>query len=281
MPVISQSKHSNGVPAAPSLSPDKRNVASSRFWKELWNHYIAAPSIAICRVPELEFASTLPVDVRFLDHCCGDGKFAELAWPGKKLTAGCDISERDVQTARTRDNYESVDVCDAGKHLPYADASFDVIFNNSALEHIADLNSTLAEVSRVLAPGGIFAFNVLNHRYFEWWPLSESDKQGYRGWQPFYHALSIEQWTKELRAVGLEVESVQGYFDRGAARLLAKLDCEFSGKYCAGRESEFFNRYMRHPKVMQWLYRNLCGNSTWVTGPDEGAGYFIQARKPL
>jgi SAM-dependent methyltransferase len=279
MQVISEGQHGKSVSAAPQLPYDKRRVASSSFWSGLWAHYTAAPSIALCRVPELEYAATLPVNLRFLDHCCGDGKFAELAWPGVKLTAGCDISERDILTARDRGNYASADVCDASKALPYADQSFDVIFNNSALEHIVDLDNTLAEVGRVLAPGGVFAFNVLNHRYFEWWPLSAADKAGYRDWQPFYHAFSIEEWTRRLKAVGLEVESVQGYFDKSASQLLAKLDCEFSGKYCANRESAFYDRYVRHPKLMQWLYRMLCGKSIWQTRADEGAGYFIQARK--
>ena len=56
-------------------------VGTSRFWSLLWTRSTLAPSVALCRVPELEYAATLDVTGRVLDHCCGDGMFASLAWP--------------------------------------------------------------------------------------------------------------------------------------------------------------------------------------------------------
>lgn len=38
--------------------------------------------------------------------------------------------------------------------LPFADASFDVLFNKSVLEHVFEVSRLLAECHRVLAPGG-------------------------------------------------------------------------------------------------------------------------------
>ena len=249
----------------------------SRFWLPLWAEYPTAPSIVICRVPELEYASTLDVSVRTLDHCCGDGIFASLAWPGRRLQAGCDLSELSVRQALARGAHGRVDACDASRALPYQDGAFDLVFNNSALEHIPDLVATLSEASRVLVPGGTFAFNVLNRRFYEWWPMAGRSAQEYRDWQPFYHAYSLQEWEQKLGNAGLRITSVDGYLDRRAARALARLDYAFSGAYLADRKSTIVSLVRRHPRWMSFLLRSGLGGLRWKTKPDAGAGYFIQA----
>ena len=41
--------------------------------------------------------------------------------------------------------------------LPYADASFNTVISNCVIEHIPDNDAVLAEIFRVLRPGGVFA----------------------------------------------------------------------------------------------------------------------------
>jgi len=255
----------------------KQNLSASRFWRPLCERYVAAPSIYLCRVPELEYAATLDVSGKVLDHCCGDGQFAALAWPGKKLTAGCDFNEVVTEVAAKQGIYTRVDTCNACQRLPYETGTFDLVFDNSALEHLPDLPAALAEVSRVLAPQGVFAFNVLNHRYFEWWPLDEAAKNAYREWQPFFHALSLEEWKRMLAKAGMRVKSVEGYFDRRASRELALLDYAFSSVYLGQRRSAIVWSYWRAPALFRKYWRQRVSSLTWKTAPDEGAGYFIQA----
>ena len=131
-------------------------VETSRFWSLLWTRYTLAPSVALCRVPELEYAATLDVTGRVLDHCCGDGMFASFAWPDRRVSAGCDVHANSIAAARSLGIYSRLDGCDASKRLPYEDDAFDLVFNNSALEHIKDVDAALFEVSRVLADGGFF-----------------------------------------------------------------------------------------------------------------------------
>ena len=44
-----------------------------------------------------------------------------------------------------------------GRSLPFRDASFDAIFSLATLEHVQGIERFLAEVARVLAPGGVFS----------------------------------------------------------------------------------------------------------------------------
>jgi SAM-dependent methyltransferase len=47
-----------------------------------------------------------------------------------------------------------------GEHLPFGDASFDVVYSSNVLEHVTSLDALNAEMRRVLKPGG-FAVHLL------------------------------------------------------------------------------------------------------------------------
>lgn len=254
-------------------------LAKSRFWSSLWKYYSSAPSVVFCRVPELEYASRLDVSSCVLDHCCGDGILASLAWPEQKLCAGCDISEVRIASARRKGLYSRLEVCDVSRPTPFHSNSFDLIFNNSALEHIPDLDATLSEVRRLLKPGGKFAFNLLNHRYFEWWPLGEVAKKVYREWQPFYHALPIDEWGARLERSGMMLISYEGYFDEDAARMLGYLDYVFSAYYLRKRQSAIVLATRNLGFLAKIYWKRRLAKYRWQTEPDNGAGYFIIARR--
>ena len=261
-----------------SVNHHSQRISDSRFWPDLWKTYTRAPSIALCRVPELEYASTLSLDGLTLDHCCGDGLFAKMGWPSK-FSAGCDLNKVSLNDAARLNRHERLDLCDAGKRLPYPDQHFDLVFDNSALEHIPDLQQSLREIARVLRSRGVFSFNVLNHRYFEWWPMDRESLEAYREWQPFYHALSVEQWSRELSAVGLEIQDLRGYFNEEASRTLALLDYEFSGYHIRRRPSRLVADYNSLFGMQRRKWRLRMEELTWRTDPDTGAGYFITARR--
>lgn len=52
-------------------------------------------------------------------------------------------------------------VCADAERLPFADASFDLVFSSLMLQWCDDLRAVLAETRRVLAPGGLFLFATL------------------------------------------------------------------------------------------------------------------------
>jgi SAM-dependent methyltransferase len=236
--------------------------------------------MALCRVPETEFASSLSLAGRALDHCCGDGVFASLVWPDARFHAGCDLNEVSVAKARRSGKYERADLCDASQALPYPDSHFDLVFDNSALEHIPDLEGAVREVARVTRPGGTFAFNILNHRFYgPWWPLDHGALEGYKEWQPVFHILSIEQWTEILSRAGFKLRNYRGYFPEKTSRMLAEMEYEFSGYYLRHRPSKRVDRYYRWRFLSKVIWRRRLADLPLDAEPDEGAGYFVECER--
>lgn len=59
--------------------------------------------------------------------------------------------------------------------VPFADASFDKIIFSEVIEHIPDDRQALAELYRVLAPGGVLALTTPNANYPFWWdPINKT-----------------------------------------------------------------------------------------------------------
>lgn len=100
---------------------------------------------------------------RVLDLGCGTGSdVTRLAAAGFRLS-GLDFSGKAIAWARSKAipgaEFTEADMAEA---LPYSDDHFDAVFSNVAL-HMFDTATTkdiVAEVKRVLTPGGHFIFHV-------------------------------------------------------------------------------------------------------------------------
>jgi len=102
-----------------------------------------------------------------LEVGCGGGLICESLAQRGAIVAGIDPSSEALQAAREhtqRANLGQVAYFERGyaESLPYADGSFSVIVCLDVLEHVRDLDATIREVARVLAPGGIFIFDTIN-----------------------------------------------------------------------------------------------------------------------
>jgi 2-polyprenyl-6-hydroxyphenyl methylase/3-demethylubiquinone-9 3-methyltransferase len=100
-----------------------------------------------------------------LDLGCAGGFMAEaLALRGANVT-GIDPAADAVKAARRHANSSGLRIAydvGVGEALPYLAAAFDAVVCVDVLEHVADLNKVLAEVTRVLRPGGLFLFDTIN-----------------------------------------------------------------------------------------------------------------------
>ena len=93
-------------------------------------------------------------DSRVLEVGCGSGEMAERinALPGVSLVA-TDYSDDSVELTAARGvDARHADIC----YLPFDGESFDVVYAGWMLDHVRDIDRALAEVRRVLRPGGTF-----------------------------------------------------------------------------------------------------------------------------
>ena len=117
-------------------------------------------------------AAGLAGAVRVLDIGCGEGQVARLSMAGgARLAVGVDPTWAQVVEAVRRGGGVRYGRAGAGA-LPFADASFDAAVACLVFEHIRDVDAAIAEVSRVLVPGGRFLF-FLNH------PLLQTPNSGW------------------------------------------------------------------------------------------------------
>lgn len=114
---------------------------------------------------DMKFARTMWIydNVRrgssLLDLGCGEGLLALLKRKDVYL-AGIDLSPELVEMA-TRNGYDDVRVGQLTE-LPFADASFDYVVSLDVFGHVdfADKDALLAEIARVLRPGGVTMHGV-------------------------------------------------------------------------------------------------------------------------
>jgi SAM-dependent methyltransferase len=93
---------------------------------------------------------------RVLDVGVGSGFLtAEMAGEvgADGMVAGIDVSENMLALAKGRDAAIELRVGSADS-IPYPDASFDVAVSTQVLEYVADIPAALAELRRVVRPGG-------------------------------------------------------------------------------------------------------------------------------
>src|SRR5579859_7900355 len=91
----------------------------------------------------------------------------------------------------------------SGDRLGFADAAFDLVLSFDVFEHIADSDAHLAEVRRVLRPGGIYALQTPNK-----WTNSVFETirwRSFTAWKRDHCALhSFAELRARLRAHGFE-----------------------------------------------------------------------------
>ncbi len=116
-------------------------------------------------VTEAELGILGPVEGRdVLEVGSGAGQCSRWVRTRGGRGYGLDLSFRQLQHGLRIDEESGVavpSVLGTATALPFAAASFDVVFCSfGALQFIADLDVAVAEVARVLRPGGRFAFSI-------------------------------------------------------------------------------------------------------------------------
>jgi len=157
---------------APAATTQEIHAANVRYHDLAAEHYDAKWGIdygergeaqVLGKLRKVLGTRRLPTFPRGLEIGAGTGYFGlNLALSGvvSEYTA-TDISAGMLDALRESADRIGVDVetacCDASA-LPFADDSFDIVFGHAVLHHLPDLAGSMAELRRVLRPGGVIAF---------------------------------------------------------------------------------------------------------------------------
>jgi SAM-dependent methyltransferase len=98
-----------------------------------------------------DFADSLPESSRILDVGAG-------TQPYRELFQGALYESQDWPASEHKQTHDHVGDVQAGLSIP--DCTFDAVLCTEVLEHVRDVSATLAELHRLLRPGGQLALTV-------------------------------------------------------------------------------------------------------------------------
>ena len=117
-----------------------------------------------------------------LEFGCGTGAMAFALERRGAEVCGVDIDEKVIDIAQrwgasrgAKSRFFRID-----EHLPFSDASFDVIFSTSTFEHIDNPEEALRELARVLKPNGVLYLCFPNRL----WPIEPHTGLWFLSWLP-------------------------------------------------------------------------------------------------
>ncbi len=189
-----------------------------------------------------------------LDVGCGEGRICRMLKGFGMATVGLDATARLLEVARERDpggDYRH----GFAEDLPFADGSFDLVVSCVALIDITDFRAAIAEMARVLAPGGtLWVANLTSM-------ISTAPRAG---WQydsegrPLHYALDdyTDEWAAWVEWSGLRVLNwhrplsayMQAYL--GAGLELRHFDEPLPPAEIVGADAK--NRRVPWFNVMEW-----------------------------
>jgi SAM-dependent methyltransferase len=185
------------VKTAPNLSADcgaAEKRQSQEYWTALYRSAYADLDAGLDRESLLVLLDETEAMFRYRDHLavvemplndlagkcvlevgCGAGSHAALFARHGARMAALDLSQdRAAATQRKFDLLRQEDGGSAalqgdGERLPFADNSFDIVYSNGVLHHSPDTQAGVAELLRVLKPGGSAVVMLYCKHSINWW----------------------------------------------------------------------------------------------------------------
>ena len=102
-----------------------------------------------------------------LENGCGIGMYVEHLSPHVSKILGLELDfERAMQARQACGELQNAHILSAvGEQLPFQTGTFDLILSHEVLEHVQDDRKAVAEMARVLRPGGRMVIFVPNRGY--------------------------------------------------------------------------------------------------------------------
>lgn len=242
--------------------------------QDLWRHHSDRVNSALMQrwLPERRQQRVLKTDL--FDEAVTPGLYATLSGSAVQLV-GMDVSAGIAEAAARRHPKLEVHTADV-RDLPFDDESFDVVVSVSTLDHFddkADIPRALAEIARVLRPGGCLLLTLDNLAQPVVW-LRSILPDGLMlklGLIPYRVGKTCMPWTlgKLTRSAGLEVREVTAILH--CPRVLAVACAGWLERHASQNlQDRYLALLSRFERLERWPTRYLTGHFT-----------AIHARKPL
>jgi SAM-dependent methyltransferase len=177
-------------------------------------------------------AAMVPEGAHVLDVGAGVGQY-------RQLFAHCDYRAHDFGLeAGTQGQYTNLDYRSDITALPVPDAAFDVVLCTEVLEHVPEPIAALAEIVRILRPGGSLLLSAPLGSH-----LHQEPYHFYGGYTPYWYA-------RFLPAAGCDITSVES-------------NCGFFSFF--GQEALRFSHYLRPRHTRQLGFpRRMFLTGVWI-----------------
>jgi len=207
-----------------------RPSGAEHYWTRGGEHFALRPGPAGNPILHREYDAvaarvTEDGNTDVLDWGCGVGYVAEFM-----RDRGLHVSLYDFDPAadgveeRSLPNFESMVAKFSADpvRLPYADASFDAVLSLGTLEHVQFPEHSLAEIRRVLRPGGFFYCYKLPNRFSYVEYTAKRRGRNYHGAQPHDRLYSLFSARQMVAKSGFDVLDAR-YRNMLPARAASKL----------------------------------------------------------
>jgi MPBQ/MSBQ methyltransferase len=192
----------------PTIPPDLQTSVPTVVWNRLTRQYRGVFDLPMLRrhVQDhlgLEVAEDLVGHVRefapgsrtVLDIGCGFGSFVWAATAAGMRATGLELASVEVEFAvdRHRSTYDGAPFAVGdGSRLPFPAHAFDAVTLWNVLEHVPDVQATLAEAARVLKHDGALFIEAPNYA------AARLEAHYHVPWLPFLRGRLAERWLQLL-----------------------------------------------------------------------------------
>lgn len=197
----------------PALSLRPAEIASARIYGGMDPGYGEEIFLQFAQRMKVETVRRhLRPEDRVLDVGCGNGLYMRTLAGSCREVTGIDITQswlEAAQAAFARHGSRNCALCKAsGMALPFAEGSFDLVYSFSTLVLVPDIEAVMAEMVRVLKPGGFVVFDIsnatsLSHRHWNTWYQTQG--------HPGLAALTWPEARATMRRLGLEIVEMRGF----------------------------------------------------------------------
>ena len=160
---------------------------------------------------------------RLLEVGCGMGTDLLQFALGGAICTGVDLTPRSIELSRHRFKLYDVPgtflIAD-GERLPFPDSSFDVVYSNGVLHHTPDTAGAVAEIHRVLRPGGMAKVMLYYRHSLNYWGEIMLHRGLLRG--QLLRGDTPEQIMGRFVEVGADTDPLVKVYSRSQARQLFK-----------------------------------------------------------